>query len=675
MMQLDAAGIGPTNTTDKPGAAFGNQGTCVYQLGMSYKDFSSTCVQVYTSANDPNATNDNLVQYHKLIGGMGHSDEAFAFDIIGVDPNFVASSLAPNKVIADTDVPADTDTAYAFNIDQNVEGPISNDYAGNDPTAKQDWHGIGLLTLEWANLVQEYMTLNHGVNTQLGDPACLVNPAAPGAGKVCSGVEGIVTSAPVASAPLPLNALGTAALAIPFAQPLGAGLKPGTWYSLFCTDGKGLTPSGNPNGYTNCFGGTQGFPTPDGNEAAYYFDTMQKAVALSFGNNPVPADVASRRFYFKEWILAFVKYMQSAADPNATLATIDANPVDPDNLFFDSLGGGFEQAEYVFRDYVNKYNQAPMDISIGTNLTTSVINNWSFARYNFRGENALYTALQTDPTDKPGAEPLYLANITGSPVLTAAFGTYACAINTDPSACGGVLAPIDPLTSKPIWNGYSPAFGQSFLNLAANGNPPLASPMAVATTDYTLIQSAMVTIPIWSNPYDPTSATATDKTVSALIPFVPKGADTGILVTIDGSRDKFYNTNELVFDGISFSGTIDYEVVPEATTDGGSANTMVIRGVEANDYLGLVPFCYSGGDVLAIRMYQDGQTILDWINSHPNSKNDCQIEIKYSIYGNYADYITSLSNGVRISLNAGFGGSVVADMVTFDPNIVPTLGQ
>ncbi|MGH7295290.1 MAG: hypothetical protein ACRELB_10165, partial [Polyangiaceae bacterium] len=333
MMQLDAAGVGPTATTDKPGGSLGNQGTCVYHLGQTYKDFSDSCVQVYTSANDPNATNDNLVQYHKLIGGMGHSDEAFSFDVLGIDPNFVASSLQDNQVIGDTQVPTDTDTAYAFTIDQNLQGAIANDYKNNDPAQGQDWHGLGLLTLEWANLVQEYMTAHHGVNTQIGDPACLANPASPGAGKVCSGVEGIVTSAPLAAAPLlTRNALGASALSIPAAGPLSAGLKPGTWYSLFCKDGNGLTPSGNPIGYADCFGGTNGFPTPDGNQAAYYFDTMQKAVALSFGSNPVPADVASRRFYFKEWIFALVKYLQSANDPAATLATIDANPVDEDNL-------------------------------------------------------------------------------------------------------------------------------------------------------------------------------------------------------------------------------------------------------------------------------------------------------------------------------------------------------
>ncbi|MGH7294308.1 MAG: hypothetical protein ACRELB_05220, partial [Polyangiaceae bacterium] len=351
-------------------------------------------------------------------------------------------------------------------------------------------------------------------------------------------------------------------------------------------------------------------------------------------------------------------------------------------LYFDSQGGGFEEAEYVFRDYVNKYNQAPTDIDVITNLTTSVVDNFQFARYNFRGEKAFYQALQTDPTDKPGAEPLYLTNMVGSPVLVNTYKTYACAINTDPSKCGGVTVPTDLLTGKPQWSGYAPAFGQSFLNIAANGNPPLASPMSVATADYALIESAMVTIPVWSNPYDPTSATANDPTIHALIPFVPVGSTTGFLVTVDGSRDKFYNTNESYFDGITFTGTVDWEYVAQPNPDdGGTENAVVIRGVEAGDYLGLVPFCAEPNaagdniDVLGVRMYQDGKTILDWINSHPNSKTDCQIQIKYSIYGNYADYITSLSNGVRISLNAGFGGSVVADLVMFDPNVVPTLGQ
>jgi hypothetical protein len=80
-------------------------------------------------------------------------------------------------------------------------------------------------------------------------------------------------------------------------------------------------------------------------------------------------------------------------------------------------------------------------------------------------------------------------------------------------------------------------------------------------------------------------------------------------------------------------------------------------------------------DVLAVRMYDYGVNILSWLTAHPGAISDCGIQIKYSIYGNYPDYISSLTNGVRFGLNAGQGGSVVVDGTLFDPNVVATLGQ
>jgi hypothetical protein len=681
LLQIDSAGVGPTNTTKSIGGTYGFGGDCVYQLGMKYGDFQTQCVQIY-GGKDPDPATDDKIAQNKLFGGMAHSDEEYIFDVVGVDPLFVASSLPPNTVISDTDQPGPNDLAFDFRIDQNVLGPIANDYANNDATQKKDFHGLGLVTLEWANLVQQYMKNNYGVTSDLGDPGCMANPANPGNGKVCSGIEGIVTSAPVASISLPqmtANALGAAANSIA-ANSMGAGLKPSTWYQLFCADAGGLTPSGNPNGYQKCFGGNLGYPTPTGTEAAYYFDTMQKAVAASFGSNAIPETLGNRRFYFQEWIFALIKYLQSAADPNATLAEIDANPVDQNELFFDSNGGGFETAEYVYRDLVNSTGQPPLDVQLTIQLTTSIVNDFEFSRYNFRGESLLYQTLQTNPADKPGAEPLFLANLVGSPVLASTFGTYACASATGPTKGCTVLPAIDPQTGKSEWNGYEPAFGHSWLNIAALDAAPTPAPMTINTTDYTLIESAMVSVPVWSNPYDPTTATANDKILSALLPFLPTGAGTGFPVTIDGSRDKFYNTNELDFTGVSFGADVDWENVA-FSSGSGTQNLPVVRAIEATDYLGLIPMCAeanaagTGTDVLAIRMYQNGQDILDWLDAHPNATTDCGIQIKYSIYGNYADYISSLTNGVRVGLNAGFGGSVVADMTVFDPNVVPTLGQ
>jgi hypothetical protein len=169
------------------------------------------------------------------------------------------------------------------------------------------------------------------------------------------------------------------------------------------------------------------------------------------------------------------------------------------------------------------------------------------------------------------------------------------------------------------------------------------------------------------------------------LPYKPKGANVGFPVTIDGSRDKFYNTENVDFTGTTVNGNVDFEHVSVAGADGGAHDQVVIRAIETQNYLGLVFVCAQPSilpnavpgqqDILAVRMYQSGQDILDWLSSHPGATSACNIQIKYSVYGNYADFISSLTNGVRISLNPGFGGSVVSDMTLFDPNIVATLGQ
>ena len=701
MMKLDTMGIGSTTTVNN---IAGSGKTCVYQIGMTFKDFDSNCLEPLP-AGDPN----NTIAKNKLFGAMAHSDEAYEFDINGIDPQFVAT-LAPTAVISDAQRPGPTDTAYELNVDQYELGTLANDWVNNDSlsaTATQDLHGLGLITLEWANLLQHYMQTLTGVTTELGDPRCLApnSASAPAGGAKCSGLEGIETTAPNAllagactSAKcqnpnqMQVNALGYAAVTGTAGGPyLATGLKPGTWYAIVCNDAGGLDSTGTPVGYGNCEGGPFGYQ----GQANYYFDTLQDAVLSSYPTGTLltqlPTTLASRRFFFQQWILAVIKYLQTADNPSATLATIDANVVDANNLFFDSAGGGFETAEYVFRNDSNSAMQDPTDLEITTNLTTAVINNFDFQRYNFRGEKALYTAMRTTPTDWPGYEPLYVTNIVGSPVLQSTYGTYACAINKDPlnAACGysattgapALVGPVDALGNE-IMAPYSAAFGHSVLGIAAYGQSPSPSAMTISPDGYELISSAMVTLPIWSNPFDPTTATPQDKTISVLLPYLPRGAGVGFPVTIDGSRDKFYNTYNVDFSGTSVDGNLDYEYTPVAGGDGGTSNNiLVVRAFETQNYIGMVFPCEQTDpvtgqpDVLSVRMYANEADILSWIAKYPGSIAACNIQIKYSIYGNYADYISFLQNGVRLGLNPGFGGSVVSDVTLFDPNVVASLGQ
>jgi hypothetical protein len=161
------------------------------------------------------------------------------------------------------------------------------------------------------------------------------------------------------------------------------------------------------------------------------------------------------------------------------------------------------------------------------------------------------------------------------------------------------------------------------------------------------------------------------------------GGVAGFPVTIDGSRDKFYNTNEMTFTsaqnlaGTSLDMTVDWEYVGSNTPDGGVQTITVVRAVESQAFLGQIMACAdpASGDILAVRMYDNVTTLYNWLAAHPSAAASCGLQTKYSIYGNYADDISFNNNGVRLGFNPGFGGSVVSDGTLFDPNVIGSLGQ
>lgn len=680
LLKLDSMGEGPLATRTN---VWGQGVTCNYHLGISFGDFKHDCVEPF---NDPvkNKTEEN-----KLFGGMGHGDETYSFDVQGIDPQFAASSLPPDKVVADNDMPTDDDTSYVLRIDQEVLGPITNDYKNNDPTQQKDLHGIGLLTLEWANMIQHYMQKHYGVTTELGDSDCIANPMRMATGgKVCSGLEGIVTTAPPESVAMGMkpNALGRAIVADPATkgafESLALGMKPGTWFSFFCSDGGGLDSDGHPVGYNagahHCYG------QDDATHNGYYFDTVQYMVEQAYGGpESTPQELTDLRFYFQQWILSLIKYLRVADKPNATLADVDAQTVSLDDLFFDTAGGGFEFGEFIDRHSVSAAMQPPTNVQVTTNLLTSVINDFQFTRYTFRGETALYRALSPDPKAIPGATNLLLSNLVGSAVLRDTYGTYECAINKDPSKCGGMTGPADDKGTlllddddRPLLTAYQDAFGASSLAIPELGAPAVASALAIKNI-YTDFASAMIQLPRWSNPYDPSSAADNDPMVEALVPYQPKGSSVGFPVSVDGSRDKFVDTFNVDFSGVGITANVDYDYV--YTKDGDKQ--LVVKAVETQDFLGAVFVCAQPNpktgnpDVLTVRMYTPVQEILDWFTLHPHGMGDCDVIYKYSIFGNYPDYITARTNGIRIGINPGYGGGRVTDVTVFDPNVVATLGE
>jgi hypothetical protein len=151
----------------------------------------------------------------------------------------------------------------------------------------------------------------------------------------------------------------------------------------------------------------------------------------------------------------------------------------------------------------------------------------------------------------------------------------------------------------------------------------------------------------------------------------------GFAVSVDGSRDKFVNTYAVDFTGVGITANVNYDF----SYDKDGKASLAIKAVETQDFLGSVFVCAEPNamtgnpDVLAVRMYTPSQDILDWFTAHPDGIRDCDVIYKYSSFGNYPDFITSRTNGIRLGINPGFGGGRVTDVVVFDPNVVASLGE
>jgi hypothetical protein len=715
------------NTVDKTSPAFGKgpQGIrknvfgsgkdCTFGIGMKFSDFKGTCV-----APLPDATKAQ-VEMTKLYSGIGHDAETFTFDVVGFDPNFQATSTAAGgwlddmSVIQDADRPHDTDIAANMDVDQNTVGAFANDWANNDPVgsmavpAVQDWHGIGLVTLEWAHLLQTYFNAQTGGTHDLGDPACiaaLATGAAAAKTAGCSGLEGIVTTAPrdarglandfnaLGSAPLtannpndPVPAPGTAFKPVEF-KGIGPGLKPTTWQSFFCTDGKGLDGTGKLSGYQpqNCSNaGT-------GTDLSYFKNAFNQVNNIWKGDTRL-TEMSDVRFFFKQWVFAFVRYLGVAdktAGVNVTL--MDAVKVDQNNLFFDSIGAGqFEFAEYIDRNAVSQ-GIPPLDIRITADILHSIMNDFFFSRQLYRGETALYTAMAGGSTNALGQDNnVFLTNVFGSPLLKGLYvdpstrtdpstgkaftqNAYFCATNITPPAadpatdpCGNARAPTSG--GKPIYNDdgtlllapYEGAFEGTAFTV---GQSSPITPLMVSP----LIQAAYVEVPVYKSPYDPMSGLMTP--VRKLIPWLPQGADVGFPVAINGSQDKWIETFQVDFSGVEVSANVDYQMVTK-----GQSKSLQVMAVETTDFLGETFLCSDPNAdpqdedaILRVRMYTAASAITGWFARHSDANTSCGMIYQYSEFGNYLDHVTSTTNGIRLDINPGGGQGRVVGVTFYDPN-------
>ncbi len=643
-----------------PVAAAGTAGVakapCTLKMGLKYSDFLSDCIQV-----NGDATKDQAA-LNMLLAGLSHNTERFFFDAQGVDVNFDDNTLANDAIITDSSQPHPADYATEFDVDQDTGGIFTNDY---DTKGNQDLHGTGAVYKEYARLVRQKLLALSGITD--GDVTKCFYPVPQPAGfnpatfqaslpAYCTGFEGFITPAPPTGTKDYVNVGAKNAIAINSA--LATGLKLGHQKVIFCWD-----PNGNlSTGYQSCTSGDT-------------FSTSYAQVLAVFGKGKqtnLPGEVQDVRFFFQQWVTAFMKYLTVAGQ--ATVPDLSTVYLSPNDLFFDSVGAGqFETAEYVDRRFATA-TQPPTDITLTADVKNGIFADYVFSRSLYRGEEAIYTATLTNAADSIGKETALLTNIFGSPVLANAYydvdsthDAFYCATHDDGANCNGQRPPLDS-TGKMLTVTDETGKVQPFLSYYKQAIGGLSTPFSLGPTPitvlqtYNTIQQAMISVPYT----DPKGGA---QTLTALVPWAPKQPGIGFAIAQNGEVDKFVSTSQLDLSGTTITANVDYDAVIDPQTQQPNPTAIQFKAVETSDFLGSVFLCQDAntGDLLSAQMYTSVQTILNWFDSHPGSKAACGIIIRYSPFNNYVDYITSITNGVRVNITQGGGFGRVVDVVLFVP--------
>lgn len=497
VVKLDANG---PNATGTPIGAKDPGTVCVQEVGQTYDDFVKNCVQV---TGDPPTDNTNLT---KVTHSLTHDTEHWTANVLGVNQNFTSHKVLqdPTAVVLDSDMPSSGDVAQDWTFDSRARGVVRNDYTGYQIP---NFRGSALLMMEWARLMLEDIGTITGHTYLLGDPACTgydssgtpnyeLNPG-------CSGIEGMMipytgydndgsgtTPSDFSGDPSPLAELQYASNNWDYGNVYFASiLKPGDLSGAFCVD---------PGSMVDC--------TADG---VSIWQNALKHVIRVLGNGDVlnlPTELQDRRYYFKWFGVAYVKYLKAYGEYNtAHPATVDnfpdgtagsglspsdvaAQKLDLESLFFDfsvtpGTGGAqtFDKFEYIDREYIGQGvggadNYIPWDFEYGCDIFggNQRYDNW-FRRMD-REEIALYSAMLEDKDHTPGQENnVNITNLFGSSILAGNWPSYACATGQsgDPSIddCGGTNPPLDPVQSHPLvggdcsaYTGEVPAGGNSYEN-------------------------------------------------------------------------------------------------------------------------------------------------------------------------------------------------------------------
>ena len=303
-----------------------------------------------------------------LASSMGHTTEAFTFDLAGTHLQIGDAALDALAVVQDGDQPAMTDKLQAIEIDDSTIVTLANDRVGNVETGALDLHGLGLVQLEYARLVQAALNVSIPVaqQHQLGDPACLAPAVTTVYPAGCTGFEGFVTSRDRADrhhrARCPRD-------------------RRAPRYSLsnltcVCRSAVGSRRARrsrcsvsmpHAGGYTNCTAG-----------GLFTGSLAQVTKVLAHGDPAqLPPGVSDPRFFINLYMQALVKYLK-VVGTSETVAGVHGARAYSTNLTVDGASRGrFESAHYLDGTYASP-SRSPFVVEVELDPQTDQIGSYRF---------------------------------------------------------------------------------------------------------------------------------------------------------------------------------------------------------------------------------------------------------------------------------------------------------
>lgn len=641
---------------------------CVMKLGVSYSSFLNECVTVLQNgANNTSAKN-------KLLGNLQHTSENFIFDVVGVNLDFSSEKIGAFDVVHDDWVPEANDIATEYILDIRANGKMLNEYSPDGKTFT--FGGTAAIYREYARLVQA--DLHKRMNPALprhaiGAPECMLPDPLPAGFNLstwrpangCTGLEQLVTPAKPDTGNPNIDKLSVGP---DLSRALGytTVMKPGDPIAVFCAD---------PGTFEHCGGSTDHI----GYSSSVWDGTYRRVLDYLGGGSiyNLPPEARDRKYYFKIWAHAYVKYLKAAAlyPTDLSKPEFDAYEPEPDHLLFDDLGAENEKFEYIDRRFVTATRE-PLKFEYEALITAGNQRDSKFHRRMTRAERTLYKAMAEDKSLPPGKDDnVHLTNVVGSVVLrdnwvgTAVPGkdAYFCAThesdadcideggprNTAPKA-NGVMMKDD--FGRPLLTSYKGAFGETAFTIGTKHMKKIQ--------DLPLIRSARVQVPAFSNPYDPyVGPVASIPMLETIADWRPKAPNNGFRIPINGQRDRFISSASIDFSGSSLSLNLDYEQQPDGR--------MKLQAVQSNDYMGDLFLCRDPvtADLLRVEQYESMAEVVDWLQKHPGTYDACGIIIRYSPFNNYPHMLASTTAGIVLLVNQGSGYGRISSVEIYDPNL------